>query len=30
VVIEPSMAEVSIYIAMAAMMLLRPRGLFGR
>ena len=30
VVIEPSMAEVSIYLAMAAMMLLRPRGLFGR
>jgi len=30
VVIEPSMAEVSIYLAMAVMMLLRPRGLFGR
>lgn len=30
VVVEPSMAEVSIYLAMAAMMLLRPRGLFGR
>lgn len=30
VMIEPSMAEVSIYLAMAAMMLLRPRGLFGR
>jgi branched-subunit amino acid ABC-type transport system permease component len=30
VMVEPSMAEVSIYLAMAAMMLLRPRGLFGR
>jgi branched-chain amino acid transport system permease protein len=30
VVIEPSMAEVSIYLAMAVMMLLRPRGLFAR
>lgn len=30
VILAPSTAEVSIYVAMAAMMLLRPRGLFGR
>jgi branched-chain amino acid transport system permease protein len=30
VIVEPSMAEVSVYVAMAVMMLVRPRGLFGR